>query len=172
MAAAGGRPVRRRPQRGQASEQLRHLHHRRPGPAGAEYGGQAVRQPRRYAVELRQWPRGRPRDQAAHPRQQLRQQRDDAQGPGPPRGRRRHDAGTLRFCRAASARRRQNGPRRHGAAGGQRLPPHEPPDDAAQPDKLHGPPLPRGNRADAPDVAAAPRAAGGCQRRKDRRGQL
>ena len=39
-------------------------------------------------------------------------------------------------------------------------------------DELHGPPLPCGNRADAPDVAAAPRAAGGCQRRKDRRGQL
>ncbi len=49
-----------------------------------------------------------PADQAARQGQQLRQQRDDAQGPGPPRGRRRHDAGTLRFRRAASARRRQD----------------------------------------------------------------
>ncbi len=49
--------------------------------------------------------------------------------------------------------RRQDRPCRHGTAGGQRLPPHEPPDDAAQPDELHGPPLPCGDRADAPDVA-------------------
>ncbi len=50
--------------------------------------------------------------------------------------------------------------RRHGTAGGQRIPPHEPPDDAAQPDELHGPPLTCGNRADAPDGAAPVRLVG------------
>ena len=61
-------------------------------------------------------------------------------------------------------------PGRDGTAGGQCVPPHQPPDDPAQPDQLHRPALPCGGRADAPDVAGAPCAAGGRQRRKDRRG--
>ena len=46
------------------------------------------------------------------------------------------------------------------------------PDDTAQSDELHRPALSRRHRVDAPDVARAPGAAGGCQRRKNQRGQL
>ena len=58
VAAAGGGTVRRRPQRGQKAEQLRHLYNRKSGRTGPGHGGFAVWGARRYAVELRQRPRG------------------------------------------------------------------------------------------------------------------
>ena len=67
VAAAGGGAVRGRPQRGQKAEQLRHLYNRKSGRTGPGHSGFAVRGARRYAVELRQRPRGRPCDQAGQP---------------------------------------------------------------------------------------------------------
>ena len=55
-----------------------------------------------------------------------------------------------------------------GAAGGQRLPPQQPPAHPARPHQLHRPSLPGGAGTAGADVAPAPGAAGGGQRRKDR----
>lgn len=49
---------------------------------------------------------------------------------------------------------------------------HQPPDHAAQSDQLHRPAVPRGRRADAPDVARPAGAAGGRRSRKNQHRQL